>query len=484
MTGRWYALAAAVTLAVAAACSDRDTESTTGPQFAGGPTAGPCDFSNSLVTGYFPSSNQSSMLSLKQSMAAAGPGTTNARTLGFQIMDSIGLVSRNSTINPGAGAQLTIALIGCMFGETFTYPPEGALQAFTNALTSAQGGAYYVRGGGGGSNGGDRTGRSSPIVGRITPPGGTGGNLSGVGPSSSATWTNTLSINGTQGKNTSQGVLFYGYPVTFNPLVFEWSTVPSGLTFAPAAVFTVCDFDNASTANTMIVEAGAGVLSFVNSGICTTPQQPLTMLEQGWGPKALAGRLVRAFAGALTPEPLQAATVVIGATGGKASTTKSRFGKESVTGLEMEWTPRTNPEDPSTGGNPGDPSTWNGTSAAQARLASANVNAVTATSGDLAVRFCAYLSGTNNNGTPTKLVKVSNPLDGQDPECKSPPNGDPNALSVITTPVNNTNHSKADFGLVYVTKTGTITFTLSVVSGATAQGSLISQANVKPILKK
>jgi hypothetical protein len=470
MAARWYALAAAATLAVAA-CSEPAPESTTGPQFVGGPSAGPCDISNSVVNAYFPPSRQSFINSLKQSMANAGHGTNDARVFGFQIMDSIGSVSRNFSVTPSAGAELTVALIGCMFDEsaTFTYPPEGQLQAFTNALTSANGGAYYVRGGG--ANGADATGRSSPILGRITPPGGADGNLSGVAPSS-GTWTNMLAISQTLGKHVEQGVLFYGYPVG-NPAdeVFEWATVPSALTFSPGAVFTVCDFAGASTSTTMVHESGVGVLSFVTSGICDTPQQPLTFLEQGWGPKTLAARLAQAITGALTPTPLQAA-VLAGRTGGVSTAPKSRFKKNLVNAaLSMDWTP---------GGNPGDPSTWNGTTAAQARQTSAIVSAVT-DDGNLSVRFCAYLTGINNNGTPTKLVKVSDPQ--RDPECTSPPNEDPNALSVITTRVDDT-QSIADFGKVYVTKTGNIIITLAVVSGATAQGSLVTQANVKPASKK
>jgi hypothetical protein len=471
MPGRWYALAVAVTLA-AAACSERDTESTTGPQFAGGSNTGPCDISNSLVTGYFPSSNQSFILSLKSSMANAGHGTDNARTFGFQIMDSIGSVSRNySSVSASAGAQLTIALIGCMFDETFNYPLEGATQAFTYALTKATGGAYYVRGGG--ANGADATGRSLPILGRISPPGGADGNLSGVEPSSGSTWTNMLSINPTQ-MHTKQGVLFYGYPVPNQPsLVYEWTTIPSGLTLSPAGLFSICDFNSTSSGSTMIVEGGAGVLSFVNSSICSTPQQPLTFLDQGWGPKALAGRLVRAFAGAMTPTPLQAAVVTGTRTGGSTAP-KSRFKQESVTSdaVSMTWTP---------GGDPGIPSTWNGTSAASARPTSAFVSVNLSSGPQPAVLWCAYLSGNNNNGTPTKLLKASG--DSRVPQCTSPPNGDPNALSVLTQP-ENTTQSKADFGGVYVTKTGTITVTMTLVSGAAANASLSTTAYVKPLSKK
>jgi hypothetical protein len=148
----------------------------------------------------------------------------------------------------------------------------------------------------------------------------------------------------------------------------------------------------------------------------------------------------------------------------------------SVTALNVEWTPGTTPD---TDGNPGTPSTWNGTSALYARLASADVSASTP-DGNKSVRFCAYLSGTNNNGTLTKLVTDLNSQ--QNPECTTPPNGDQNALSVVTQAVSAT-LSVADFGHIYVTKTGTITFTLTVVSGGATTKSINSQANVKPALK-
>ena len=159
-----YAVAAAAAL-VLAACSAPQPESTTGPLFDGG-NPDPCGFSNSLVTSYFPSSPstlQSYILSLKQSMGNAGHGTTAARTFGFEIMDSIGSVSRSyPSASPSAGAQLTVALIGCMFdnASSFTYPTN-AVSDFTAALSNATGGAYYVRGGGAGTS--DPTDRKSVV---------------------------------------------------------------------------------------------------------------------------------------------------------------------------------------------------------------------------------------------------------------------------------------------------------------------------------
>ena len=170
-----FTVAAAATL-VLAACTDREPETMTGPEFA--PSTDPCGFSNSLVTGYFPSSLQSYMLSVKSSMSSSVQDAQK-RTYGFQIMDSIGSVSRNTgfSIDPAKGAELTVAIIGCIFpGNSFTYPTStNGLSDFTKALNSAAGGAYFVRGGGS-----SFSERGATILGTT---GGVAGNLSGIAPS-------------------------------------------------------------------------------------------------------------------------------------------------------------------------------------------------------------------------------------------------------------------------------------------------------------
>jgi hypothetical protein len=454
-----FAVAAAATL-VLAACTEREPESTTGPEFA--PTStDACGFSNSLVTGYFPSSRQAYMLSVKQSMASSVQAAQK-RTYGFELMDSIGSVSRNTAFSttPAKGAELTVAIIACIFpNNSFTYPTN-ALSDFTKALNRAAGGAYFVRGGGS-----SFSGRGATILGTT---GGVAGNLSGIAPStgsSAANWTTMLSGNGTP---VSQGVLVYGYnaaALPTDPVLYEWATVPSELTFTPAAVVSVCD---ANPENPVVHEEAVGVLFFVTSSICDTPQS-LTMNE-GWGPKALATRLGRVLAEALSPTTLMATTLIT-AGGGKTSTLpKSKFGKKSLTSVNIEWQ-----------NDPGIPSTWNGTTQTAGRLTSATVSASVAGSETTeAVRFCAYLSGTNNNGTPTALQKEG---DQRAPECTTPPNGDTKALSVVTTRIDDES-SLADFGKVWVTKTGTITIILTVASGTATTESINTSANVKPALKK
>src|SRR5687768_15377753 len=187
-----YAVAALAIVAIAA-CTEREPGSTTGPEFAPGGNTDACGFSNSLITNYFPSSRQAKILTLKQSMGSAGHGTSDAKTFGFEIMDSVGAVSRNPSfsVDPAAGAQLTMALIGCMFDEasTFTYPEDNAIDAFTRALNSGDGGAYYVRGGGSGAE--DVAGRSGTVLGTLHPLVGAAVNLSGIKPTSGS-WTTML----------------------------------------------------------------------------------------------------------------------------------------------------------------------------------------------------------------------------------------------------------------------------------------------------
>jgi hypothetical protein len=450
MAPRWLNAVAAAAILTLGACSEREPGSTTGPQFAPGGTSDACGFSNSLITNYFPSSRQAKILTLKQSMGNAGHGTPNARTFGFEIMDSVGSVSRSFAVDPGAGAQLTIAVIACMFDEasTFTYPEDDAEAALTAALNSAAGGAYYVRGGG--SAGEDGEGRSATVLGTIDPIVGPDVNLSGIKPSSGS-WTSMLSGNGS-----SEGrALIYGYSVPNTPaLVYDWASVPSGVTFAPAAAVSVCDDDNSGTA--MVHEEDIGVLAYIETTICDETQS-LTSVELGWGPTALAARVGRLLVSGLIPEPLEAA--VLASRGGGTTTTipKSKFGKQTVSTLTLAWKDQP-------------PPVINGTDPKKKVPISFTVSA----SGSPIAGTCAYLAGSNNNGTPTMLVGPRNSA------CTNPPNGDATALSVLVQPYSAT-ASLADFGQVGVTKTGGILFNGTAdVLNRDGVGSISIKSNVKP----
>ena len=181
-------------LAVAAltACGEAEEErdAVTGPDLRPAPPANACDFNglSGLIRDYFPGPRQNVIVGLKDAMAAEGPHTPLARDYGFRIMDSIGYLSRDLSVDsdPAAGALLTVGLIKCMFSraDTITYPTT-ALADFTSALTRDNGGAYYVRGAGAGSNstvlGTDWTAPADPT------------NLSGLRPADGSTCGTTRS---------------------------------------------------------------------------------------------------------------------------------------------------------------------------------------------------------------------------------------------------------------------------------------------------
>jgi hypothetical protein len=457
--------AIAVAMLALAACSDREPDSTTGPQFAPA-TTDVCGFSNSLISDYFPSSHQGKIVTLKQSMASAGHGTPDARTFGFEIMDSIGAVSRSFSVDPAVGAQLTVALIGCMFTQTFDYPTD-AISDFTKALNKADGGAYYVRGGG--SGGEDVAGRSEAVLGTSYLLLDTV-NLSGIEPSSGS-WTNMLKVvAGRPATNDlSEGrALIYGYLVPDpDRLLYDWATVPSALTFGPPAVVAVCDNDDGPAA--MVQQLDIGVLAYAETGICDDTQS-LTSVEAGWGPRALATRLSRMIVGAFAPEPLQA-TVLASRTGGTTTTVpKSKFGKRTVSSLTLVW----KNQPPPTIKGTDNPLTTALENAFPVKFA------VATEAGDPIAGTCAYLSGANNNGTATMLTKQE---PRQHASCTAPPNGDASALSVLLTTetISGKTASVADFGQVGVTKTGGIIFTgIADVIGRAGLGSIQSKSNVKP----
>jgi hypothetical protein len=455
MSGRWLCLVALGATLALAACADSSPQATTEPEFHF-TSSGPCDFSTTLITNYFPASRQSFIRSLKQSMANAGKGTTGARTFGFQIMDSIGSVSRNFTVSASAGATLTLALIPCMFNNasTFTYPTTPATD-FAKALTNADGGAYYVRGGGAG--GADSPGRSAAVIGRTSPPGGTDGNLSGLAPSSGS-WTTMLDDPAAANTSSEGRALIYGYLVSAPgaPIQYEWATIPSDLTFSPAMLVAVCDNDVSASA--MVLTEAVGVLAFANTTLCNTLQSQ-TALRLGWGPRAVAARLGQMLVGAVTPAPLHATALLSGTGGTTSKIPRSIVQKLTVSAgsLGLSWVNKP-------------PATINGT-APNTFPVSVSVDA----GGNAILGVCAYMTGQTNNGTPTQLVGPKHAA------CTTPPGGGTDYLSVLVQNNGSTTASLADFGQVGITKTGGIDLTVSVqVQDRAGTGSITTRSNVKP----
>jgi len=454
MARRFSSFVAVGATVALAACSDSTPQSTTDPQFASTPTDA-CTISSTLVNSYFQGQTAQQIRALTALLPDSGLGTRGARTVGFRIMDSIGAVSRRSTsASASAGAALTKALIPCMFANAsdFTYPTNAAAD-FTKALTSAAGGAYFVRGGG--TGGVDDAGRSAAIVGTTSAPT-TDGNLSVLAPSSGS-WTTMLS-----GNTSSEGrALIYGYLASAAgaPIQYEWATIPSGLNFAPDAVVTVCDGDLSPSA--MILTEAVGVLAYKATELCTNSAQSITAVPTGWGPRALAARVGRMLTGAVTPEPLHAAALLSGTGGTTSKIPRSIVSKLLVgaNGVSLKWV------SPPPAVIAGTATETGGTKFPVSFSASAAGNSI--------VGFCAYLVGRNNNGTPTLLIGP------RDQSCTA---GGAEALSVLVQSTASETVSVADFGQVGVSKTGGIVFTgsVQVVARAGSGNTPPAKSNVKP----
>jgi hypothetical protein len=368
----------ALVLAIAACGEQQASESVAGPSLAGNnapPNPAACDPSslNSLITGYFQGNSANPIKTLKDAMVAS-PGTTTARDKGFAILDSIGARSRRLTVDTDAGSALAQGVIKCMFDATSFSPtfPSDAIYDFAPALDATAGGGFYTRGAG--------TGGTGPVQGAV--PGDPDLNvLSGVNPPTGSTWSSILAGNtGSEGR-----VLIYGYPVTTDPLVYEWATIPPAAGFNPGAMVAICDGADADIS--MVHESTIGVLAYNSaSPVCTAPLS-LVIKDTWWGPRALAARLARAVVTAVRPEPLQAAMLKSG-TGGTATTFKSKFSKKSVTLVPLTYTVK-----------PPAVIRLGQTVSAEVRATTTVDGVTTGVNG-----VCVYIKGSNNNGQGTTLV--------------------------------------------------------------------------------
>jgi hypothetical protein len=266
-------------------------------------------------------------------------------------------------------------------------------------------------------------------------------------------------LNTATANASSEGrALIYGYLVSAPgaPIQYEWATIPSDLTFSPAALVAVCDNDVSASA--MVLTEAVGVLAFANTGLCNTLQSQ-TALRTGWGPRAVAARLGQMLVGAVTPAPLHATALLAGTGGTTSKIPRSIVQKLTVSAgaLGLSWANKP-------------PATINGT-APNTFAASVNVNAA----GNAILGVCAYMIGQTNNGTPTQLVGPKHA------DCASPPGGGTDYLSVLVQNTGSTTASLADFGQVGITKTGGIDLTVTVqVQGRAGTGAITTRSNVKP----
>src|SRR5581483_5519129 len=216
-------------------------------------------------------------------------------------------------------------------------------------------------------------------------------------------------------------------------------------------VVTTCR-DDAGDPSQMLTESGVGVLPYADASALCTP----SVGAAGRDPAAsgLLARLARLGRDWLAPAPLAAAMVSPGITGGNAGSLKSLFDVGSFPSLTVGFV--------------------NGKPPAVVRVAPSTfpVQVQVSASGMAVLGVCVYLTGSNNNGTPTRLV---GPTDGR---CDAPPAA--GALSTVTTPLTPA-APLADFGSVQVTKTGGLNLTATAkVIGRSGAGAATVRINVKP----
>jgi hypothetical protein len=308
------------TAVVLAACSEPQEQSGNTPDFKVVPPPTACnpDEFNAHIVGYFPGSQQNSIKALKDAMLAASGPTRLAK--GYEIMDSIGLWSRNvsTTLSASAlaaGSSLTKAVIKCIYtaSNTTDFPgfPDSVLYSFDLALNAPEGGAYFVRPQADPSTTGAVVGKTASA-----------GNLSGIAPPNGSSWGDIL----------DEKTLIYGWPETTD--VFEWALIRPNAIFDPLAVVAICSASAVPT-NTLLQESNIGFLTWAGYGssICTA-NPTTTMLESGWGLGGLASRLARWGTRLVVPQPLYAAVLLSGGTG-TAKTLKSKLSLGAVDGITL-----------------------------------------------------------------------------------------------------------------------------------------------------
>jgi hypothetical protein len=275
--------AALAGLLALAACSEPEQQTATGPEFRRSPPppSTACDFGavKDLVNSYFSPPAKQTAQDLQSQMETAGKQTASAVTNGFAILDLIGKTSRSDAPpSPVVGSNLTKAVIKCMFDASQSEYTDlvngGGLDAvrFDNALSASTGGVYYVVGQGYDTPGvpGTLKGATSPaLIDRLSAvaPGPATFSATDTTTFTTGNWTDALAGNTLN----HQGgrALFYGYPVTTNPIVFEWATITPSTTFSPYAIVSICD--GLTDKNLMVHESNLGVLAFSRANLCERP---------------------------------------------------------------------------------------------------------------------------------------------------------------------------------------------------------------------
>jgi hypothetical protein len=273
---------ALVSLIVLAACSEPEPRTPTGPDFKVTPPPTACDFGavKNLINSVFSPPDKQTAQTFESQMEPTAQSAA-AVTNGFAIMDLLGKASRSSTPpSPTGGSSLTIALTKCMFTASDTEYTKLAggkgldSVRFDKALTFSAGGVYFVVG----ANYDIADGVPQVLNGKVTSPTPLG-KLSAVAPGPAAfpetpppaftlgNWTTQLEDN--ISNNQGGRALVYGYPVSTDPIVFEWATIAPFTTFKDYAVVSICD--GLTGTDLMLHESSLGVLAFSEANLCGLP---------------------------------------------------------------------------------------------------------------------------------------------------------------------------------------------------------------------
>jgi hypothetical protein len=364
---------------VLGACSDRSNDGPTSPEFKNNPPGGSCNFtsvSNLTKSEFGASSTESGYAT---DMKNAGAGTNTATYNGYLILQSLGAKydgnadpdNPQSTTNASA---LSVALLGCMNVGGAAVPAASTFDAALGVY-----GAFGVRG----LAAGDAASVFSHDQVWVLQPPETG---------SKTTWQAITNLStGITDSRIAKAILVYGVRSSLtgtaftkdqlvNPVVFDWATVPPA-TFSSdlgGVIVGEC-VSPPSFMQHLPVNAGAEVLGYVD------PTCPSDLTSLDLPARSFAERVWRA----LSPAPVQAATLVRTANTGTGKGTLSPFGVVNPGGNNLGFT-----KSPSTK-----------TNVINRPLTPAPTLANT-TNGGTAFKqtfMLSYLSATSNNGTPGQI---------------------------------------------------------------------------------
>jgi hypothetical protein len=410
-------------LVVLAACSEPDQKTPMGPELKVTPPPTACNFDavKTLINSYFRPPDQQTAQAF---LTAMQPTSQSAAAVdnGYAILNMIGKTSRASAPpSPLVGSNLTKAVIKCMFDASsieYTSLVNGSgLDAvrFDSALSAATGGVYYVVGAGYDSPDVPKSlkGSVDSLLSAVAP-----GNSND--PASRGTW--TAALQGDTVNHQGGRTLVFGYPVTTNPIVYEWATIAPNTTFSPFAIVSVCD--GQTDPNLMLHESSLGVLAFTTVNLCGLPD----------------------------------------ASGTTKSGFRSHFKSTPVSTVTLKFSPA-----PPSGTTVG-------------VQFSATVRATTPVEGTSTAQgvngACLYMTGTNNNGQGTALSGTRQ-CGGTDGNGAGLPT---NVLSALTD-TKDGQAGYAAFGIT-VSKTGGLSLTVSlkqvVLRTGQSAANITAKTNVRP----